>query len=61
MKRSLPNKNSAEGTPLRNEIEERGADLLDHVTERAATAISDRFGTGDVAAKMRGHVITALR
>jgi hypothetical protein len=50
-----------QGTPLRNEIEERGADLLDHVTERAATAISGRFGTGHVAAKMRGHVITALR
>ena len=50
-----------QGTPLRNEIEERGAGLLDHVTERAATAISDRFGTDDVAAKMRGHVITALR
>ena len=50
-----------QGTPLRNEIEERDANLLDHVTNCAADAISDRFGTGDVEAKMRGHVITALR
>jgi len=50
-----------QGTPLRNEIEERDASLLDRVTDCAADAISDRFGTGDVEARMRGHVITALR
>ncbi len=50
-----------QGTPLRNEIEERDASLLEHVTERAKKAISDRFGTGSVSAKIRGHVITALR
>jgi ubiquinone/menaquinone biosynthesis C-methylase UbiE len=50
-----------QGTPLRNEIEERDANLLDHVTECAAAAIAGRFGNGAVAAKVRGHVIAALR
>jgi len=50
-----------QGTPLRNEIEERDANLLEHVTACAADAISDRFGTGAVEAKIRGHVITAVR
>lgn len=50
-----------QGTPLRNEIEDRDASLLDRVTECAASAISDRFGTGFVEAKIRGHVISALR
>jgi len=50
-----------QGTPLRNEIEERDASLLDRVTDCAESAISDRFGTGHVAARIRGHVITALR
>jgi ubiquinone/menaquinone biosynthesis C-methylase UbiE len=50
-----------QGTPLRNEIEARDATLLEHVTDRAATAISDRFGNGPVEAGIRGHIITALR
>jgi hypothetical protein len=50
-----------QGTPLRNEIEERDANLLEHVTECAAAAIADPFGNGAVAAKVRGHVIAALR
>jgi len=50
-----------QGTPLRNEIEERDASLLDRVTECAADAISDRFGTGAVAARVRGHIIAAQR
>jgi ubiquinone/menaquinone biosynthesis C-methylase UbiE len=50
-----------QGTPLRNEIEERDADLLEHVTDRAADAIAERFGSGYVAAGVRGHIITATR
>jgi hypothetical protein len=50
-----------QGTPLRNEIEERDAGLLDHVTDRAADAIADRYGSGQVAARIRGHIITATR
>jgi len=50
-----------QGTPLRNEIEERDADLLDHVTDRATDAIAERFGSGEVSAKIRGYIITATR
>ena len=50
-----------QGTPLRNEIEERNADFLDRVTDCAAEAISLRYGTGPVSARIRGHIITAVR
>lgn len=50
-----------QGTPLRNEIEQRNADRLDEVTDRAADAIAARFGTGAVEGKILGHVITAIR
>ena len=50
-----------QGTPLRNEIEERDASLLERVTACAADAVSDRFGTGVVEAKIRGYVFTATR
>jgi ubiquinone/menaquinone biosynthesis C-methylase UbiE len=50
-----------QGTPLRNEIEERDADLLGRVTDCATEAISARFGPGEVSAGIRGHVITATR
>ena len=49
-----------EGTPLRNEIEARDANLLDHVTERATQAIAERYGDGPVAAKIQAHVLTAM-
>jgi ubiquinone/menaquinone biosynthesis C-methylase UbiE len=48
-----------QGTPLRNEIEERDASLLEAVTERAAEAIAERFGSGPVSAKIQGHVVVA--
>jgi len=50
-----------QGTPLRNEIEERDAALLDRVTDKAADAIAARFGSGSVTGKIRGYVITATR
>jgi len=50
-----------QGTPLRNEIEERDGNLLEHVTACAADAVSVRFGAGVVEGKIRGHVITAMR
>ena len=49
-----------EGTPLRNEIEARDANLLDHVTERATQAIAERCGNGPIAAKIQAHVLTAV-
>ena len=48
-----------QGTPLRNEIESRDPDLLEHVTERAAKAIAARFGEGPVTGMIKGHVIVA--
>ena len=50
-----------QGTPLRNEIEARDADLLERVTDNAADAIAARFGSGPVTGRIRGHVITAVR
>lgn len=50
-----------QGTPLRNEIEERDATLLSEVTDRAQAAIAARYGSGPVSAKIQGHVVTAKR
>lgn len=47
-----------QGTPLRNEIEARDADLLEEVTTRAGQAIAVRFGDGAVEGKIQAHVIT---
>ena len=49
-----------EGTPLRNEIEARDENLLDHVTRRATEAIEQRYGSGPVLAKIQAHVVTAM-
>jgi ubiquinone/menaquinone biosynthesis C-methylase UbiE len=48
-----------QGTPLRNEIEARGADLLTEATAAAAERISIAFGIGPVDGMMQAHVITA--
>lgn len=48
-----------QGTPLRNEIETRGASLLEKATEIAADALAQRFGNGPVDGLIRAHVITA--
>lgn len=48
-----------QGSPLRNEIETRGADRLDETTEAAAARIAARFGPGPADAMMQAHVITA--
>ena len=49
----------AQGTPLRNEIEERDAGALELVTDRATALIAARFGDGPVSAKIRGHILIA--
>jgi len=46
-----------QGTPLRNEIEARGADKLEVATEHAASAIARKHGSGEVAAKIQAHVV----
>jgi ubiquinone/menaquinone biosynthesis C-methylase UbiE len=48
-----------EGTPLRNEIEARGAPGLQAATERAIEAMARRFGTGAVDGRIRAFVISA--
>ncbi|TFW10221.1 methyltransferase domain-containing protein [Oxalobacteraceae bacterium OM1] len=46
-----------QGTPLRNEIEERDAGGLEAATEDAARALGARFGSGVVEGRMRAHVV----
>ena len=46
---------------LRNEIENRDAGLLDYVTDLATEAIAARFGSGQVTAKVRAHIVAAVR
>jgi SAM-dependent methyltransferase len=46
-----------QGTPLRSEIEARGASRLGEATDVAADAIARRFGAGAVDAKIQAHVV----
>ena len=48
-----------QGTPLRNEIDERDPRRLAEATEAAAAIVRDRFGTADLEGLIRGFVITA--
>ncbi len=47
-----------QGTPLRSEIEARGASRLGEATDIAAQAIARRFGQGAVDGKIQAHVVT---
>jgi ubiquinone/menaquinone biosynthesis C-methylase UbiE len=49
-----------QGTPLRNEIEARDAGKLDAATDYAASALAEKHGRGEVAAKIQAHVIVAI-
>jgi ubiquinone/menaquinone biosynthesis C-methylase UbiE len=48
-----------QGTPLRNEIEARGADKLQAATEHVSASIARRHGNGEVKAEIQGLVVTA--
>lgn len=48
-----------QGTPLRNEIEARDAGKLEMATEHAASRIANRHGSGEVAAKIQAHIVSA--
>jgi ubiquinone/menaquinone biosynthesis C-methylase UbiE len=50
-----------QGTPLRGEIEARGASCLQEATDAAAEAIAAQFGAGAVDGKIQAHVILAYR
>jgi SAM-dependent methyltransferase len=47
-----------QGTPLRNEIENRDGSLLKRATNVATAAVSERFGTGAVDGKIQGHIVS---
>ena len=49
-----------QGTLLRNEIEERETGKLEAATDYVASAIADKHGRGEVAAKIQAHVIVAV-
>ena len=49
-----------QGTLLRNEIEARQPGKLDAITDYAASAIAEKHGRGEVAAKIQAHVIVAM-
>jgi len=48
-----------QGTPLRNEIEARGAAALQEATDAAAQALAQRFGNGAIEGPISAHVVTA--
>jgi ubiquinone/menaquinone biosynthesis C-methylase UbiE len=50
-----------QGTPLRSEIEARGATRLEEATSRAADALAGRFGSGPVDGRIRALVVSASR
>jgi SAM-dependent methyltransferase len=50
-----------QGSPLRNEIEARGAARLDEATDVAARAIAKRFGDGAVDGRIQAHVAAVER
>jgi SAM-dependent methyltransferase len=48
-----------QGTPLRNELEEREAGSLKKITDAAAADIRKTFGTGSVSGRIQGYVFVA--
>ena len=49
-----------QGTVLRTEIEAREAGKLESATDCVTSALADRHGRGEVAAKIQAHVIAAV-
>lgn len=47
-----------QGTPIRNEIEARGASL-EAATNAAITLLTQRFGNGAIEGRIRAHLVTA--
>jgi ubiquinone/menaquinone biosynthesis C-methylase UbiE len=50
-----------QGTPLRNEIQALSPSGLEEATKRAAEALANRFGTGEIEGRTRAFAITAIR
>ncbi|PZM09193.1 class I SAM-dependent methyltransferase [Rhizobium tubonense] len=49
-----------QGTPLRNEIEERNPSGLEATTWKVAEILRKRFGTGVIEGRITAHVVTAI-
>jgi ubiquinone/menaquinone biosynthesis C-methylase UbiE len=56
----IPGVAYCQGTLLRNEIEARDAGALKAATDYVASAIAEKHGRGEVAAKIQAHVIAAV-
>ncbi len=50
-----------QGSPLRNEIEARGATAVAAATDAAEAAVAARFGRGPIEAGIKAHLVTAHR
>ena len=50
-----------QGNPMRAEIEGKGAPGLEAATERAAQALTKKFGSGAIQGRIRAVVVTAMR
>jgi ubiquinone/menaquinone biosynthesis C-methylase UbiE len=50
-----------QGTPLRNEIEARGPEMLARATEAARLALEQAYGSGPIEGKIRAHLVTAQK
>ena len=50
-----------QGTPLRHEIETRDASRLEEATQRAAEALTRRFGANAIDGRTRAYVVSAVR
>jgi ubiquinone/menaquinone biosynthesis C-methylase UbiE len=50
-----------QGTPLRNEIEERIPGRLAEATDFAGNRLASHFGNGSIAAKMQAGIFTAIK
>jgi SAM-dependent methyltransferase len=50
-----------QGTPLRNEIEDRAPGRLDELAGLAADALASRFGNGIIDGKIQAHIVAVDR
>ena len=50
-----------QGTPLRDEIEERYASLLGDATVAVTKALADRFGKGRINGQIQAHLVTVVK
>jgi len=55
---SIPAISYCQGTPLRNEIENRDGVGLQEATDAATATVAERFGAGAVDGKIQGHIVS---